>query len=311
MKQVLVLLGPTGVGKTEVSIRLARLLGTEIISADSMQIYRGMDIGTAKPSPEERSGIVHHLIDIVEPSGTFSAGEYIRKVVPIIEGLLSQGKVPVIVGGTGLYIKAMTRGIFSGPSADEELREELAAREEREPGSLSAWLREADPEAASRIAENDLRRIIRALEVCLKSGAGISSLQKNATAPLPYDFVKIGLTRERGELYRMIDARVVAMLGKGLIDEVRKLLASEPTRTPLQAIGYKEMARHLAGEISLDEAVRLIKRNSRRYAKRQFIWFRREPEIAWVDLSGVSDREEAFARVLAELRKGAPDLCGL
>ncbi|GAB4485196.1 MAG: tRNA (adenosine(37)-N6)-dimethylallyltransferase MiaA [Thermodesulfovibrionales bacterium] len=308
MKQVIVLLGPTGVGKTGVSIRLAQLLRTEIISADSMQVYRGMDIGTAKPSIAERSGIVHHFIDIVDPSGTFSAGEYLRTVVPVIERLHGQGKIPVVVGGTGLYIKAMTRGMFSGPSADEDLRAELALKEEAAPGTLYAMLREADPEAASRIAENDLRRIIRALEVFRKSGAGISVLQKGATEPLPYDFVKIGLTRERSELYRIINERVDAMVADGLAEEVRRLLESMPSRAPLQAIGYKEMAQHLEGGISLDEAVGLIKRNSRRYAKRQMIWFRREPGIVWVDISGITKQEEAFEKVRAELRRRLPDI---
>ena len=185
MKKVIVLLGPTGVGKTGASILLARELNTEIISADSMQIYRHMDIGTAKPSEAERAGIRHHMIDIVEPSEAYSAGRYISEVAPIIEGLLQKGKIPVIVGGTGLYIKAMTRGIFSGPSSDLELRDRLLAMEEEDKGSLYTHLCEIDPEAASRIARNNIRRIIRAIEVCMKSGTSLSVLQKTLTKPGP------------------------------------------------------------------------------------------------------------------------------
>lgn len=297
MKKIIVLLGPTGVGKTAASVLLAKELNTEIISADSMQIYRHMDIGTAKPSEAERSGIRHHMIDVVEPSEAYSAGRYISDVTPIIEALFQQNKTPIIVGGTGLYIKAMTRGIFSGPSSDLELRDSLLAREEEHKGSLYAHLCEIDPEAASRIERNNIRRIIRAIEVCMKSGSSISSLQKNLTMPLPYDFIKIGITRQREELYQMIDARVDAMFRAGLVDEVRALMQMDPDRTPLQAIGYKETARYLSQEIDLQEAERLIKRNSRRYAKRQYTWFRQEQAINWIDATGMKNGLEVFQAV--------------
>jgi len=297
MKKVIVLLGPTGVGKTASSVLLAKELNTEIISADSMQIYRHMDIGTAKPSEAEKAGIRHHMIDVVEPSEAYSAGKYISDVTPIIEGLLAQGKTPIIVGGTGLYIKAMTRGIFSGPSSDLELRDSLLAREEEHKGSLYARLCEIDPEAANRIERNDIRRIIRAIEVCMKSGASLSSLQKELTMPLPYDFIKIGITRERSELYQMIDARVDAMFSAGLVDEVKAIMQMNPDRTPLQAIGYKEIVRYLDKEIDLQEAERLIKRNSRRYAKRQFTWFRQEQGITWIDASNMKNGQEVFQAV--------------
>ncbi len=301
MKRVLILLGPTGVGKTGASILLAKTLGTEIISADSMQIYRGMDIGTAKPSLRERSGVTHHMIDIVDPSVSFSTGQFIRRITGVIGDLHEKGKVPVIVGGTGLYIKAITRGIFSGPSADWALREELIETERGEKGALYSYLSGIDPAAAERIEPNDTRRVIRAIEVCLKSGDKMSLLQEKRTRPLPYDFIKIGLSRERKELYGMIERRVDKMIGEGLVEEVERLLGRSPDRTPLQAIGYKEIASHLRGDISLDEAVRLVKRNTRRYAKRQYTWFRREEGIRWFDITGIYTSEEVFAKIKAVL----------
>jgi tRNA dimethylallyltransferase len=297
MKKVIILLGPTGVGKTGASILLARKLGTEIIGSDSMQIYRGMDIGTAKPTLEERAEIRHHMIDIVDPSESFSTGQYIEKVVPIIEDLHAAGKIPLIVGGTGLYIKAVTRGIFSGPSADWNLRDSLIEREEDERGSLYAYLSEIDPDAAAKIEKNDTRRIVRAIEVRMKSGEKISLLQKRYTQPLPYEFIKIGLSKERRELYRMIEERVDRMVACGLREEVVRLLRMNPGRTPLQAIGYKEFALHREGGITLKEAVALVKRNTRRYAKRQFTWFRKEEGIRWIDITGVHTDKEIFRAI--------------
>lgn len=295
--RVIILLGPTGVGKTGASILLAQSLGTEIISADSMQIYRHMDIGTAKPTKEEMSIEKHHMIDIVEPSEAFSAGKYIEQVVPIIEGLHREGKIPIIVGGTGLYIKAMTRGIFFGPSADWALREELLGKEKQASGSLFASLRSLDPDTASRVMPSDTRRIIRALEVCLKTKTGISELQRNFTRPLPYEFIRLGLTRERKELYGLIEKRVDAMFERGLLEEVRDLLLMNPGRTAMQAIGYKEVALYLNCEIPFDEAVRIIKKRSKNYAKRQFTWFRQEKDIHWLDVSGLLSSEKVHEAI--------------
>jgi len=297
MNKVIILLGPTGVGKTGVSILLAKAMHTEIISADSMQIYRHMDIGTAKPTKKEMSIVRHHMIDIVEPSETFSTGKYIEQVVPIIERLHREGKIPIIAGGTGLYLKAMTRGIFSGPSADWTLREELLGKEKLDRGSLFTSLRSLDPDTASRVMPSDTRRIIRALEVRLKTKTGISELQKNFTKPLPYEFVRIGLTMERKELYGLIEKRVDAMLGRGLLEEVRDLLLMNPGRTALQAIGYKELLSFLSGDIPMDEAVRLIKKRSKAYAKRQFTWFRREEGIHWLDVSGLLSSEKVHEAI--------------
>jgi tRNA dimethylallyltransferase len=309
MNKVIILLGPTGVGKTGVSLLLAKKLGTDIISADSMQIYRHMDIGTAKPTPDQRAMVKHHMIDIVGPRESYSTGKYIDAVVPIIEGLHRKGKIPIVAGGTGLYIKAMTRGIFSGPSADWSLRESLLAGEKAENGSLYKYLGELDPEAAGKITPNDTRRIIRALEVSLKSASNISDMQKRFTQPLPYEFIKIGLSRDRKELYGLIEKRVDEMIANGLEEEVKNVLhlieASSVSPLPsMQAIGYKEIAMYLRSEISRDEAVRLIKRGSKRYAKRQFTWFRKEEGISWVDITGISDNLIILDRVCDILGTG-------
>ncbi len=289
MKEIIILLGPTGVGKTTVSIALAKSLKTEIIGADSMQIYRYMDTGTAKPTLEERSLVKHHMIDIVDPWKAFSTGKYIQAVVPIIEELHGKGKIPLVVGGTGLYIKAMTRGIFSGPSADWSLREELLFMEREENGILHNLLKDLDPEAALRITPNDTRRIIRAVEVFIKSSSSISEMQKKLTMPLPYEFVKIGLKKDRKELYRIIEKRVDEMIKRDLIEEVKHLLEMNPDRTPMQAIGYKEILLHLRGDISPEEAAKLIKRGTKRYAKRQVTWFKKEEGINWIDITGIND----------------------
>jgi tRNA dimethylallyltransferase len=297
MNKTLIILGPTGVGKTSATLLLAKKMGAEIVSADSMQIYRLMDIGTAKPSPEEMAGVRHHMIDIVDPWEAYSAGRYMEEAGRIISDLHARGIPPLIVGGTGLYVKAMTRGIFEGPSADWDLRAGLMGQEAAEPGSLHKRLAALDPEAAMRIEPNDLRRVIRALEVCLTEGTAISRLQAERTEKPPFEFFKLGLTRDRAELYSLINRRVDLMLERGLLDEVKTVLAeirrhhSGPvSEVPaLQAIGYKELIRHLEGELSLDEAVGLIKKGSRNYAKRQFTWFRKEEGINWVDVTGISD----------------------
>ncbi|MFA4828350.1 MAG: tRNA (adenosine(37)-N6)-dimethylallyltransferase MiaA [Thermodesulfovibrionales bacterium] len=314
MNKVIILLGPTGVGKTGASILLAKALDTEIISADSMQIYKGMDIGTAKPSKAQREEIRHHMIDIVGPAEPYSVGKYIEEITPIIERLHKKNKLPIIVGGTGLYIKAMTRGIFSGPSADWKLRDELNALEQEQEGALYNYLGEIDPNAASKIMPADTRRIIRALEVCLKTRQGISELQKKLTKPLPYEFIKIGLTRDRKELYKIIEERVDEMLKAGLVDEVKNLIHPF-THSPIhqlssiQAIGYKEIAMHLNAKIPLEETVRLIKRNTKRYAKRQFTWFKKEEDIHWIDITGIYGNKEIFERVEQILNRLCDKAC--
>ena len=300
--RVIMIVGPTCVGKTGVAVLLAQALGTEIISADSMQIYRGMDIGTEKPTADQLAAVPHHMIDIADPllqAEEYSAGKYLDTVRPIIVALHGKGKIPVMAGGTGLYVRALTKGIFEGPAADWELRSTLL---EQTPEELHARLKEHDPVAAAKLAPGDVRRVVRALEVFLTTGEAVSTLRAESTNPLPYEFIKIGLYRDREELYPMIEQRVDEMMQRGLLDEVRGLMDKGMSRTALQAIGYKELAGHLNGEYSLDEAVGLIKRNTRRYAKRQYTWFRREEGLTWVDVTGCTTPEEAYERARLSLK---------
>ena len=298
-KRVIILVGPTGVGKTGVSILLAKALETEIISADSMQTYRHTDIGTAKPSQDQLREVPHHLIDILSPKESFSAGLFYKEAVRIIDDLHGRRKVPLVVGGTGLYIRTLTGGLFKGPSADLVLREKLKDEEARKgKGYLYKYLLKVDPEAAIKIEPNDLRRTIRALEVVIIEKKTISDFQHSSTETLPYNFIKIGLTRERKELYGLIEKRVDRMIAEGLIRETKKLLEMKPDRTPLQALGYKEMKRCLDGEITIIEAVDLLKQRTRNYAKRQLTWFRKEPDLNWVDVTGIMDTERVFEKIV-------------
>jgi len=335
MNKVIILLGPTGVGKTGVSLLLAKSLNTEIISADSMQIYRHMDIGTAKPTPAERKNVRHHMVDVAEPWETYSTGKYIAAVRTIIEDLRRRRKIPIIVGGTGLYIRAMTRGIFSGPSADWTLREELLAMEREVNGTLYSSLQMLDPDSAAKITPRDTRRITRALEVCIRSSSRMSDMQKNLTRPLPYDYVKIGITRDRKELYRLIEDRVDNMMKAGLAEEVKMVMqlitehagaqdaecSAQDKKNresrftvnalpSMQAIGYKEILSHFRDEIPLDEAVTLIKKASKRYAKRQFTWFKKEDDVVWVDITGIKDPntilDKLYPIIAKTIRIGEP-----
>jgi len=299
---VIILLGPTGVGKTGVSILLAKALNTEIISADSMQIYRHMDIGTAKPSKKELKEVKHHLIDILSPHESFSAGMFKKMATETIDVLHRKGKIPIVVGGTGLYIKTLTKGLFEGPGADWELRDELSKKEKNfGKGYLYQYLKEIDSASANKINPNDTRRIIRALEVSLKGRKTISEFQNLLTVPQDYNFIKIGLLRDRKELYAIIERRVDSMIEKGILQETEKLLEMNPHKIPLQALGYKEMQLYLNGSIGMEDAVRLLKKRTKMYAKRQFTWFKKEPDINWVDVTGIMDADEIFAKVLKHI----------
>lgn len=306
MKKIITLLGPTGVGKTEASILLAKTLNTEIISSDSMQVYKYMDIGTAKPSIIQREMVRHHMIDIANPWELYSTGEYIKQVGPIIRNLHAINKIPLIVGGTGLYLKAMTRGIFEGPSADWQLRTNLMNNELETPGYLYNTLKNIDPASADKIMPNDLRRIIRALEVYYIERKPISEIQKSLTKPFLCDFIKVGLTRDRRELYRLIEERVDKMIAQGLLKEVEKIISminehagNDTTHLPaMQAIGYKELALYLNGAVSLDEAILLIKKRTKNYAKRQFIWFKKEEDVSWIDITGIFEPQEIFKKII-------------
>jgi len=267
-----------------------------------MQVYRYMDIGTAKPSDDELKMIPHHLINMLSPDETFSAGLFKEKATEIIKKLHAHHKVPVIAGGTGLYIRSLTGGLFDGPGADEPVRAALREQEKRKgKGYLYTLLKRIDPEAAGKIASNDLRRLIRALEVSLKEQKEISKIRKISTHPVHHDFIKIGLFRERAELYRIIEERVDRMMEKGLLEETKRLMEMNPGRTALQALGYKEMILFLEGHIDLNEAVRLTKKRTKMYAKRQYTWFRKEPGIHWIDISGITDVEKIFAKVMNDI----------
>ena len=300
-KPILIIAGPTAVGKTDASILLAQELKAEIVSADSMQIYRGMDIGTAKPTREQRKLVYHHMIDIVEPDQPYSAGDYLRDARAAIDGILASGGTPIVVGGTGLYIRALTRGLFHGPPADLELRERLLLREaEGEPGLLYADLVKVDPEAAVKIHPNDLRRVVRALEVYYLRDKKLSDFQReHSFQDRPYQFRLLFLVRSRSELYPRIEQRVDQMIAAGLEAEVRTLMERGylPELSSLQGLGYKHFMDHFLGKTSRDEAVALLKRDTKRYAKRQFTWFRREPEAVWVDITGLVQAGEIVGRI--------------
>lgn len=282
---VILLAGPTGVGKTALSLMLARGLGTEIINADSMQVYRHMDIGTAKPSEPERASVVHHLLDVVNPDEPFDAARYQELARPIVDRLLGLGKIPLVVGGTGLYMKVLTKGICCGPPSDPALREKLR-REAKTSGigSLHQRLLEVDPALGARLHPNDTQRILRALEVFLATGRRLSEWQEaHGFRHEAYRTIKVCLSRPREELYERINRRVDGMLRAGLIEEVRRLLEMGygPDLKPMQSLGYKQIARHLLEGAPLGVAVDEIKRDTRRYAKRQWTWLRGDPGFAW------------------------------
>ncbi len=282
---VVLIAGPTAVGKTALSLSLAETLGTEIINADSMQVYRYMDIGTAKPSVEERARIRHHLIDVADPDEPYDAALFVRQARPVIESLHARGRIPLVVGGTGLYMKALTRGLCPGPGADPETRRGvLEDLERRGLLSLHEELRRVDPTCAAKIHPNDRQRIVRALEVFRSTGVPLSQWQDaHGFRHNLYRTVKIALYRERRDLYERIDGRVLQMMAQGLVDEVRGLVERgyPCTLKSMQSLGYRHMCLYLAGTISLDEAVRVLQRDTRRYAKRQLTWFKGDPEFRW------------------------------
>lgn len=293
---LVVICGPTASGKTALALRLAEHFAVEIISADSRQVYRRMDIGTAKATAEERALVRHHLVDVVDPDEDFSAADFLQLGRKALAEIAGRGHLPLVVGGTGLYIEALLRGLVDAPGADPDLRRELLQWEEKHgPGSLHKRLQAVDPVLAEQLAPRNLVRIVRALEVFYQSGQPLSELQaRHAAVPSPFRVITIGLAPQRELLYERIDRRVEAMMAAGLLAETEALLASgySPRLKALQTIGYRECIDHLAGDTSLQEAVGLIQRNSRRYAKRQMTWFKRDNEIIWLD----SLRE--FAKVL-------------
>lgn len=285
-QKTIVICGPTGVGKTAAAIHLGRALGGQIVSADSMQVYRFMDIGTAKPTPQEQRCVRHHLIDVVDPDQDFDAARYAHSARKIIARLHRHRIVPLVVGGSGLYIKALVHGVFPEGARSETLRAELKTRLGREGAAgLHRTLAACDPETARRIHPHDGLRILRALEVFQLTGQPLSALHRNhGFREEHYDVLKIGLTLDREDLYARIDTRVEQMIEQGLEAEVRRLLERGygAQLKSMQSIGYRHMAGAIRGRMDFREALRTMKRDTRRYAKRQFTWFNADAQIQWV-----------------------------
>lgn len=305
--KLIALVGPTGVGKTQTSLILAKLTGSEIISCDSMQIYKGMDIGTAKASEEEMKSVPHHLINIKTPFEPYSVCEYVKDAKKCVHDIFSRGKNALVVGGTGLYVDSFIKDTnYSETSGDEKIRQELSLYAQKNGNDkLHSMLKEIDPESAEAIHPNNVKRVIRAIEYFKLSGEKISDHnKKSALIPSPYDYVYIGLTRNRDELYERIDKRVDIMLEEGLLDEVFRLWRDGCTKklTSMQALGYKEIIHYIEGRCTLLEAVRILKRDSRRYAKRQLTWFGRNDNINWINLSEINSADEA-AEIAYEIIK--------
>jgi tRNA dimethylallyltransferase len=298
---LVVLCGATATGKTALALELAERFNGEIISADSRQVFRWLDIGTAKATAEERRRVPHHLLDVVDPDEEFTAADFARLAREAIDRIHRRGRRPFVVGGTGLYLRILTEGLVTTPAADPALRNTLHQQEDQEgPGSLHRHLQEIDPVLAGRLAPGDLVRIVRALEVHALTGRRLSDLQaEHAFGERPYRLLKIGLDLPREQLYRRIDERVLQMLAAGLPEEVLGLLRRGfmPELKAMRTIGYREWIAHLQGECSADQAVALIQKHSRHYAKRQGTWFRHDPEIIWVD----SSRDSARIHQLIEL----------
>lgn len=294
----LVIAGPTGVGKTDLSIKLAKLLDADIISADSAQIYKGMNIGTAKITAEEMQGVKHYMLDVVEPIKKYSVGDYQTAVDNILNEKEKENKNIILTGGTGLYIGSITEGLSDLPAGNPVLREELLKLDNEE---LYKKLMELDPQAAQDIHINNRRRVERAVEVCLLTGDKFSVLSKKNIKNNNYNFFKVALERDREYLYERINLRVDIMLEKGLEQEVRDRYEKygENLRK-INIIGYTELIEYFNGKVTYEEAVENIKRNSRRYAKRQFTWFKNDPTYVWFDLDKLSE-EEIINSIMSEL----------
>lgn len=307
---LLVLVGPTAVGKTSLSLRLAEALNGEVVSADSMQVYIGMDIGTAKPTREERARVVHHLIDVVEPTEPFSVARYAELAHQAIAAIHTRGHLPILTGGTGLYIRAVVDGLPLPPAPpNPEIRARLAEEARRlGPAALHERLARVDPVSAARLHPNDLRRIIRALEIYETTGRPRSATQAPSGAASRYRAHWFGLTRPRASLYKRIDERVEAQIAAGLVQEVQALRARgwNPRATSVQALGYKEILDYLDGKVTLEEAKARLKKATRQYAKRQLSWWRADRRIRWINLDDWTEEEACCWIVQAFLAEEAP-----
>ena len=294
--------GPTGSGKSDLALLIAEKFDGEIVNCDSLQVYRYFDIGTAKLPLAERRGIPHHLIDILDPDQLFTAGEYARLARATIAEISARGRLPILAGGTGFYLRALLEGLFEGPVRDQPLRDRLSAREARRPASLHRLLRRFDSTAAGKIHANDIPKVTRALEICLLTRQPVSQLfQQGRDALSGYRTLKLGLLPDRETLNPRLDARCAWMFEHGLVEEVRRILALgfSPACKPFESHGYKQAIQLIQGEIGPRDAVFYAQRNTRHYAKRQITWFRRERELQW--LKGFGDaphiRQAALARV--------------
>jgi tRNA dimethylallyltransferase len=302
-EKLVVITGPTASGKSSMAVKLAPRFGAEIVNADSMQVYRGMDVGTAKPGTEERQGIPHHLLDVVEPNEEFNAALYRSHALSALRDIRERGKTAFVVGGTGLYIKSLLGGLMGCPPVDPALRERLREEYELAGGAvLHRRLRELDPESAGRIHPNDRVRILRALEIIQLSGKALSTtLRMHAFSERPFRTLKICLQMEREQLYHRINERSLCMVEEGLIRETECLLRKgfSPDLKPMKSLGYRHMVRFLQGEWDRGTAVRELQTDTRRYAKRQLTWFRADPELIWLradDEEGIAVRIRDFSR---------------
>jgi len=300
-RKVIVLAGPTCSGKTKVAIDLAQKLNTEIISADSRQIYRFLNVGTAKPGADDLARVRHHLIDCFDPDEEYNASRFENDALKIIGDLFGENKIPVVAGGSGLYIRALVNGLFNSVDADIEFREELKRKRELEGnGALYARLLEVDPESASRMLPQNWKRVMRALEVYHLSGETISDFQKKYRRDTDIDFIQFGLRWDRQMLYSNINRRVDDMISGGLVDETKSILALgySSDLNALNTVGYKEIISYLKGETDLSRAIELIKRNTRRFAKRQLTWFRKDNRINWIDIRSGQELERIGKSIL-------------
>jgi tRNA dimethylallyltransferase len=303
-KPLIAIAGPTGSGKSDIGLRVAEAFHGEIINCDSLQLYRYLDIGTAKLRPDERRGIPHHLMDILEPDEVFTAGEYARRARSTLEDITSRGRLPVVVGGTGFYLRALFEGLFPGPQRNEALRVRLAARERRRPASLHRILRRIDPQAAARIHANDVPKVVRALEVCLLARRPVTELYREGRDPLTgYAPLKIGLFPPREALFRNLDERCRLMFERGLIEEVRGILSRgfSHDAKAFESLGYKQAVQVIRGELTEREAISYAQRDTRRYAKRQMTWFRKEPQLEI--LAGFGSDPATREAVLTRVRR--------
>lgn len=290
--------GPTGTGKSELALRIAEEFHGEIVNCDSLQLYRYFDIGTAKLPVEERRGIPHHLMDVLDPDEIFSAGEYARRARQILHEIASRDALPVVVGGTGFYLRALVDGLFAGPERDAALRDRLIERERRRPGSLHRLLGRFDPGSLQRVHARDVQKTIRALEVCLAARRPMSRMFAAGRDPLEgFRVLKIGLDPPREALYARLDARCRHMFEHGLVEETQAILARGflASEKPFESHGYKQALELLRGRMSLDEAIESAQRNTRRYAKRQWTWFRKEPGVEWCGGFGAEDATQTLA----------------